>query len=58
MSSRSTPMPAFRAVSIDLSKKALDRIILYASPEFLFAPEQFPGGKFPTPLWKQSGTKS
>jgi Predicted membrane protein (DUF2142) len=38
-----------------LEEESLDRIVLYASPEFLFAPEQFPGGKFPAPLWKQSG---
>jgi hypothetical protein len=38
-----------------LKEESLDRIVLYASPEFLFAPEQFPGGKFPAPLWKQSG---
>ena len=28
---------------------------MYASPEFLSTPEQFPNGKFPSPLWKQSG---
>ena len=41
-----------------LKQESLDRIVLYASPEFLFAPEQFPGGKFPAPLWKQSGPEA
>ena len=36
---------------------ALDWIVPYASPEFLSAPEQFRNGKFPTPLWKQSGAE-
>jgi hypothetical protein len=41
-----------------LTQESLDRIVLYASPEFLFAPEQFTGGKFPAPLWKQSGPEA
>jgi Predicted membrane protein (DUF2142) len=41
-----------------LKQETLDRIVLYASPEFLFAPEQFSGGKFPAPLWKQSGPEA
>jgi Predicted membrane protein (DUF2142) len=36
-----------------LKEQSLNWIVPYASPEFLFAPEQFPGGKFPPPLWKQ-----
>jgi hypothetical protein len=38
-----------------LKQETLDWIVMYASPEFLSTPEQFPNGKFPTPLWKQSG---
>jgi hypothetical protein len=38
-----------------LKGQTLNWIIPYASPEYLFRPDQFPGGKFPTPLWKQSG---
>ena len=38
-----------------LSKESLDWIVPYASPEFLQRPNQFPEGKFPPPLWKQSG---
>jgi hypothetical protein len=41
-----------------LTQESLDQIVLYASPEFLFAPEQFTGGKFPAPLWKQSGPEA
>jgi Predicted membrane protein (DUF2142) len=37
-----------------LQDETLSWIVPYASPEFLFTPEQFPGGKFPPPLWKQS----
>ena len=40
-----------------LRREALDWIVPYASPEFLSAPEQFREGKFPTPLWKQSGAE-
>ncbi|HEY4272476.1 MAG TPA: DUF2142 domain-containing protein [Candidatus Udaeobacter sp.] len=36
-----------------LKDETLNWIVPYASPEFLFAPEHFPGGKFPPPLWKQ-----
>jgi hypothetical protein len=38
-----------------LTEETLGWIVLYASPEFLSAPDQFPQGKFPTPLWKQTG---
>ena len=38
-----------------LSKESLDWIVPYASPEFIQTPDQFPEGKFPPPLWKQSG---
>jgi hypothetical protein len=38
-----------------LTEETLGWIVLYASPEFLSAPDQFPEGKFPTPLWKQTG---
>jgi hypothetical protein len=37
-----------------LQDETLNWIVPYASPEFLFTPEQFPGGKFPPPLWKQT----
>jgi hypothetical protein len=38
-----------------LREETLSWIVPYASPEFLFTPDQFPGAKFPPPLWKQSG---
>jgi hypothetical protein len=38
-----------------LKEVTLNWIVPYASPEFLFTAEQFPGAKFPSPLWKQSG---
>jgi hypothetical protein len=41
-----------------LSKESLDWIVLYASPEFIQTPNQFPEGKFPPPLWKQSGPEA
>jgi Predicted membrane protein (DUF2142) len=41
-----------------LSKESLDLIVPYASPEFLQTPDQFPEGKFPPPLWKQSGPET
>jgi hypothetical protein len=41
-----------------LSKESLDWIVLYASPEFIQTPDQFPEGKFPPPLWKQSGPEA
>ena len=37
-----------------LTNECLNFIVPYASPEFLQTPDQFPNGKFPTPLWKQS----
>jgi hypothetical protein len=40
-----------------LNEKTLNWIVPYASPEFLFPPERFPGGKFPAPLWKQPWSK-
>jgi predicted membrane protein DUF2142 len=38
-----------------LKNETLNWIVPFASPEFLFPPERFPEGKFPVPLWKQSG---
>src|SRR6267378_6651924 len=38
-----------------LTEESLSWIVPYASPEFLFSPEQFPGARFPPPLWKRSG---
>ncbi len=38
-----------------LKEETLIWIVPYASPEFLFNPEQLPHGKFPPPLWKQTG---
>lgn len=38
-----------------LKEETLNWIVPYASPEFLFTADQFPGAKFPAPLWKQSG---
>ena len=40
-----------------LKEETLNWIVPYASPEFLFPPEQFPDGKFPAPLWKQPWSK-
>ena len=37
-----------------LKEQTLNWIVPYASPEFLFTADQFPGAKFPSPLWKQS----
>src|ERR1700756_5022707 len=39
-----------------LTNECLNFIVPYASPEFVQTPDQFPNGKFPTPLWKQSVT--
>src|SRR4029077_2616896 len=39
-----------------LKEESLSWIVPYASPEFLFTPDQFPEGKFPAPLWRQSGS--
>ena len=41
-----------------LKDETLNWIVPYASPEFLFAPEGFPGGKFPSPLWKEPWAKA
>jgi hypothetical protein len=41
-----------------LSDETLGWIVPYASPEFLHTPAWFPEGKFPTPLWKQSGPEA
>jgi hypothetical protein len=38
-----------------LKDETLNWIVPYASPEFLFPPDQFPNSKFPAPLWKQTG---
>ena len=40
-----------------LKEETLNWIVPYASPEFLFPPEHFPGGKFPAPMWKQQWSK-
>src|SRR5206468_318509 len=40
-----------------LKGETLNWIVPYASPEFLFAPERFPDGKFPGPLWKEPWSK-
>ena len=37
-----------------LKDDTLNWIVPYASPEFLSSPEQFPGARFPGPLWKRS----
>src|SRR6476620_12590585 len=37
-----------------LKNDTLNWIVPYASPEFLSSPEQFPGARFPAPLWKRS----
>jgi hypothetical protein len=41
-----------------LSEETLGWIVPYASPEFLQTPDRFPDGKFPPPLWKQSGPEA
>src|SRR6267143_2987955 len=41
-----------------LSKESLDWIVPYASQEFIQTPDRFPDGKFPPPLWKQSGPEA
>ena len=41
-----------------LKDETLTWIVPYASPEFLFTPDRFPGAKFPPPLWKQSGASA
>jgi hypothetical protein len=38
-----------------LKDETLSWIVPYASPEFLSTSDQFPGAKFPPPLWKQTG---
>jgi hypothetical protein len=40
-----------------LKEETLNWIVPYASPEFLFPPEQFPEGRYPSPLWKQAGSE-
>jgi len=40
-----------------LKEETLNWIVPYASPEFLFAPEHFPDGKFPPALWKEPWSK-
>ena len=37
-----------------LKEESLNWIVPYASPEFLFSPDQFPQGRFPAPLWKRA----
>jgi hypothetical protein len=41
-----------------LKEETLFWIVPYASPEFLNTSDQFPGAKFPPPLWKQSGQEA
>lgn len=41
-----------------INEETLNWVVPYASPEFLFPPERFPGGKFPSPLWKESWAKA
>ena len=41
-----------------INEETLNWIVPYASPEFLFPPERFPGGRFPTPLWKEPWAKA
>jgi hypothetical protein len=41
-----------------LKEETLSWIVPYASPEFLFTPDRFPGAEFPPPLWKQSGASA
>jgi len=41
-----------------LKEETLNWIVPYASPEFLFPPQQFPNGKFPAPLWKEPWSKA
>jgi Predicted membrane protein (DUF2142) len=41
-----------------LDEETLNWIVPYASPEFLFRPERFPGRKFPSPLWKEPWAKA
>jgi Predicted membrane protein (DUF2142) len=41
-----------------IKEETLNWIVPYASPEFLFPPERFPGGKFPSPLWKEPWAKA
>src|SRR5690349_24933456 len=36
-----------------LKEETLNWIVPYASPEFLFPPEHFSDGRFPSPLWKE-----
>src|SRR5438552_3257766 len=40
-----------------LKEETLNWIVPYASPEFMFPPEQFSDGKFPAPLWKEPWSK-
>lgn len=41
-----------------VKEETLFWMVPYGSLEFLNASDQFPGGKFPPPLWKQSGPKA
>ena len=35
----------------DFNREAVELILLYKTPEYLFGAEQFPGGSFPQPRW-------
>jgi hypothetical protein len=41
-----------------LTDESLGFIVLYASPEFLQAADQFPNARFPQPLWKQTAAEA
>src|SRR5213594_2926064 len=41
-----------------VKEETLFWMVPYGSLEFLNTSDQFPGGKFPPPLWKQSGPKA
>ena len=41
-----------------LTNESLSFIVLFASPEFLQTPDQFPNAKFPPPLWKLSAAEA
>jgi hypothetical protein len=41
-----------------LTDESLSFIVRYASPEFLRTPDQFAGGEFPPPLWKQPAAEA
>ena len=52
--SHGRPPRAFETVK----EETLFWMVPYSSPEFLNTSDQFPGAKFPPPLWKQSGPEA